>query len=389
MHLKKVKYNIVNSKKPKEKSSWCSFNSKQFLRVFSLINFLLLTLNIIATGTLTQAAHKRKTKKCDNCFGQFVTDNRDLAGISYQNNLNKRIIPFDELIILDVRISDLYRFDTSCEISASLAIGVTLFYKNKKKKCALSSMNPRLNVTIKQSVYKNTYLKEIYEPILNETSFNPFHFNRKVDTVLFKNIQDGGVYTPLFKLYKRLCNEQNIDNVVFLVAYSKLYHSRLRIFLLNMHNYLQTLEYQFRYRIMVVEQMGNQTYLNKGRLFNTAIKYIIENQRITNDTVDCVVLHDVDLIPANHSVYMGNAGDYRCRYMPWHMGQKIVNLSNNKEKIFDTFFIGGVLSLRLGHYSDVNGFSNEYSNSDAGFVRNNSKFRIFFKEAILEYFYEG
>jgi hypothetical protein len=370
---KVVQFNINKAKKPEESCcSLCclSFNPRQFLKILSLLNFFLFIINIIATGMLTQAAHKQKSKKCDNCINQFVTDNRDLAGISYHNNLNKRIIPYEELIILDLRIPDLYRLDTSCVISESLALGVTLFYKNRKKKCSLSSMNPRLNVTIKESLYKNTYMKEIYEPVFNETHFNPFVFNRRVDTELYRNIQDGGVYTPLFKLYKRMCSASTIDNIVFVVAYSKPFYAHLRIFLLNMHNYLQTLTYQFRYRIMVVEQISNQTYLNKGRLFNTAVKYIIENQRITNDTVDCIVLHDVDLIPANHSGYMGEGGDYRCRHMPWHMGHRIVNLSDNQERIFNTFFIGGALSLRVGHFSDTNGFSNEYTNSEAAFVRN-------------------
>jgi hypothetical protein len=122
----------------------------------------------------------------------------------------------------------------------------------------------------------------------------------------------------------------------------------------------------------VVEQLGNHTQLNKGRLFNAAVRHIVDTQRATaaatNETVDCIVLHDVDLIPRRHSRLMGKVGDYRCRHMPWHLSRAEIGELDARERVHDHFYIGGALSLRVGHFTDPNGFSNNYTNSDAAFV---------------------
>lgn len=95
---------------------------------------------------------------------------------------------------------------------------------------------------------------------------------------------------------------------------------------------------------------------NKGRIYNAAFKYVIKNL----PSVDCVVLHDVDLVPVANASLMGEAADYRCRLMPWHLTRKVRLLETNTEREYNQFLTGGILSLRVGHFADVNGFSNKY-----------------------------
>ena len=57
-----------------------------------------------------------------------------------------------------------------------------------------------------------------------------------------------------------------------------------------MHSYLQRQELE--YGIYISEQEGDQAF-NKGILMNTAFNHIFKDK---ND-YDCVLFHDVDLIP--------------------------------------------------------------------------------------------
>jgi hypothetical protein len=172
---------------------------------------------------------------------------------------------------------------------------------------------------------------------------------------VFDGVQSGGVFVPDCN------NERDVENVFFIVSYSKNRHENLKEFLLNIHGYLRTAEYKFKYRIIVAMQANNDsTLFNKGRLYNTAVNWILEHQRARNETVDCIVLHDVDLIPARHSAFLGERGDYRCRDMPWHLSRKVYLMNSERDHIYYQFLTGGILSMRLSHYILVNGFSNEY-----------------------------
>jgi hypothetical protein len=95
---------------------------------------------------------------------------------------------------------------------------------------------------------------------------------------------------------------------------------------------------------------------NQGRLYNTAVRYLVDNFK----SIDCIVLHDIDLIPMTHSGYLKEMGDYRCKLMPNHLSRKVFNLASNQLQFYNQFLTGGILSLRLGHFIDSNGFSNEY-----------------------------
>lgn len=65
-----------------------------------------------------------------------------------------------------------------------------------------------------------------------------------------------------------------------------------------MHPYLQRQELE--YGIFVVEQEGNEIF-NKGILMNTAFNFIFNSN---NNEFDCVLYHDVDLLPTGFYNYL-------------------------------------------------------------------------------------
>ena len=95
---------------------------------------------------------------------------------------------------------------------------------------------------------------------------------------------------------------------------------------------------------------------NKGRIYNAAFKYVQE----TYSDVDCIVLHDADLIPSASGSKLAESGDYRCQLMPWHLTRRIFQIETQKDRVYNQFLTGGILSLNMRHFVDVNGFSNRY-----------------------------
>ena len=89
------------------------------------------------------------------------------------------------------------------------------------------------------------------------------------------------------------CQIDDLDHLVFIVPFSRSRLDNLKLFLINMHNYLQTVKYKFIYRIIVAEQdMRDKNLFNKGRLINTAVRYALRNIK----KIDCLIIHDVDLV---------------------------------------------------------------------------------------------
>lgn len=256
-------------------------------------------------------------------------------------------------IQLNFNIMDIYRIDVSCDyITRDLGSKISNQFVNRNKKCSASSLNLDLNKKIQNSLSKTEF--SLYNPILNKSiSFDPFND----DTVfeIFNDLQSGGLWKPKFEPEKE-CNLNDIDHVVFVVPFSRSRYDNLKFFLLNMHSYLQNFRYSFSYRILVVEQIDMDSQFNKGRLINSAVKQIIESR----ENADCIVIHDVDLVPSADDNELGESGDYRCRKMPWHLSRKVFNLKMNQERLYNQFLTGGILSLRLDHFIHVNGFSNEY-----------------------------
>jgi beta-1,4-galactosyltransferase 1 len=121
---------------------------------------------------------------------------------------------------------------------------------------------------------------------------------------------------------------------------------QLRVFLSHLHPFLQK---QFvDYTIFVVEQAGNDTY-NKGALFN--IGYL-EAQRMSGRSLECMILHDVDLLPEDDHIL------YLCD------NQSASHLSEGIDKFGYKQpypkLLGGVTSIRACDYERINGFSNMF-----------------------------
>jgi hypothetical protein len=344
-------------------------NSTLFF-AFCFFNFVLFCFNMFFIAVLVRTT-RSVSSSCKSC-NHKSNDYRMIKSIKYENSRKSNSkIGDDNLISLDFRILDIYRIDVSCDVIDSLnrsgliqrgvnrshlyekgrtgSFGFGFKVMSKRKGCP-KTMNANWSRSVNAAVSR----KFVYEPTWNnETKYDPFVYNKEVDEDLFGSLQRGGVFTPD-------CKEKDVENVFFIVTCSRNRHDNLKEFLLNVHNYLQTAEHKFKYRIIVAEQWNNDTKFNKGRLYNTAVDWILEYQRKSNETVDCIVLHDVDLIPSSHSSYLGERGDYRCRDMPWHLSRKVYFMNNEHDHIYYQFLTGGILSMRLEHYVTVNGFANEY-----------------------------
>jgi hypothetical protein len=281
--------------------------------------------------------------KCSNFTSSIINRNTN----NNNNNNNKITISLD--------IMDIYRLDISCDyIKTALGQEISTKYSNNKK-CSYSSLNSnKINNKVFNSILITN--KTDYKIYLNNNNnkFEPFTSNKLLFMQQFIELKPGGLWQPTLKSESNIeCNLNDLDNIVFIVPFSRSRILNLNLFLINMHSYLQTYKYKFSYRILVVEQkvINNNVLFNKGRLINTAVKYVLDNYKQT----DCIVLHDVDLIPNNLET-----NDYRCRQMPWHLSNKVHFISTNQVRVYNQFLTGGVLALRPDHLLVSNGFSNMY-----------------------------
>ena len=251
-------------------------------------------------------------------------------------------------LLLDIQ--DIYRLDISCEfITKHLSGKISDKYKNSKK-CSLSSLDANLENKLKNSIVYNKDAKE-YMPIFELTNFNIFNSDAKEYLTNFNSIQSGGEYQPNLKPNPP-CDLNQIDFLAFVVPYMNRLEN-LNLLILNLHNYLTSnTNYQFSYVILVAEQSTNG-YFNKGQIINTAVKYLNDNYK----NVDCLILHDVDIIP----IVNDSSIDYRCRQMPLHLTNQVLVMKSNWNRIYNQFLTGGILSLRPQHFISSNGFSNMFA----------------------------
>ena len=56
--------------------------------------------------------------------------------------------------------------------------------------------------------------------------------------------------------------------------------------------------------------------------------------------IDCIVIHDVDLIPTFDADTLGNRGDYRCQQMPWHLANEVYLMSESRPRVYNKFLTG-------------------------------------------------
>lgn len=95
------------------------------------------------------------------------------------------------------------------------------------------------------------------------------------------------------------------ESLALVIPYKNRFDN-LNTFLYNMHPFLQ--RQQLKYTIFVVEQSNEQLF-NKGVLMNAAFLEIVDKKSsvssvlFRNKKFDCVLYHDVDLIPTGISLF--------------------------------------------------------------------------------------
>uniref|UniRef100_A0A0N4ZDE4 Glyco_transf_7C domain-containing protein n=1 Tax=Parastrongyloides trichosuri TaxID=131310 RepID=A0A0N4ZDE4_PARTI len=98
------------------------------------------------------------------------------------------------------------------------------------------------------------------------------------------------------------------------------------------------------YRIFLIEPT-NGTF-NRGKLVNVGF---VEGLKLYN--FDCVIIHDVDLIPEHEK------NIYECSDQPRHMA---VNMNKFKYKLLYREYFGGACAMKTEQFKKINGFNNMY-----------------------------
>jgi hypothetical protein len=123
--------------------------------------------------------------------------------------------------------------------------------------------------------------------------FNAFNLSMNASdfSVFINEISSGGSSEPPG------CKSK--ESLALVIPYKNRFDN-LNTFLYNMHPFLQ--RQQLKYTIFVVEQSNEQLF-NKGVLMNAAFLEIVDKKSsvssvlFRNKKFDCVLYHDVDLIP--------------------------------------------------------------------------------------------
>jgi len=146
------------------------------------------------------------------------------------------------------------------------------------------------------------------------------------------SINKGGWFQPVHCKAKR--------KVAVIIPFRKR-ASQLTVFLRHMHPLLMRQE--LTYRIIVVEQLDDDAF-NRATLFNAGF---VEAMKMFD--FDCVIFHDVDLIPEDDHNYYG------CPTSPRHMSAAVDKF--DYKMLYETLF-GGVSAFLTEHFKKINGFSN-------------------------------
>lgn len=160
------------------------------------------------------------------------------------------------------------------------------------------------NITFNQNIYKPGHHSLC--PRRPSSFVGPINPNKSASTLqsvedaLRTKVTDGGFYTP------KECVP--FDSVAIIVPYRDR-SDHLPIFLLNIHPFL--INQNLQYAIFVVEQTpGNQ--FNRGTLLNIGVV-----EALKTGHWDCVVFHDVDLLPLDDRIL------YSCPEMPRHLSPAV------------------------------------------------------------------
>nr|XP_056714268.1 beta-1,4-galactosyltransferase 3-like [Euleptes europaea] len=156
-------------------------------------------------------------------------------------------------------------------------------------------------------------------------------------TIISKNpyVQLGGHYSPPHCLAR-------YKTAVIVPHRNR--KKQLRHLLYYLHPFLQ--RQQLHYRIYLIHQAGNGRF-NQAKLLNVGVR-----EAMKDDDWDCLLLHNVDLVPENdYNLYVCD------EYYPKHMSSAIDKLQYSLP--YWSFF-GGVSALTPVHYMKINGFPNTY-----------------------------
>lgn len=155
-------------------------------------------------------------------------------------------------IWIDFNIMDIYRIDVTCDyIVQALGSRVSTQYANKAdKRCSRSSLSYDSRLKTSKSSLNNSY----YQPLTDASHLKDFDpFKTEDDVNLrdeFKRLKLGGEWTPGEDQLNAPCNPSNIDNVVFIVPFTRSRLENLKLFLVNMHMFLQNVPNPFKYEIL-------------------------------------------------------------------------------------------------------------------------------------------
>lgn len=155
-----------------------------------------------------------------------------------------------------------------------------------------------------------------------------------VELKLSTKLQPGGQYTP------HECTAH--DRVAVIVPYRDR-EQHLPVFLKNLHPFL--MKQQIEYGIYIVEQAAG-TQFNRASLMNVGFAEAMKQK-----TWDCMVFHDVDLLP------MDDRNLYTCPDQPRHMSVAVDTFGFKLP--YSTIF-GGVSAMTAKQFRAVNGFSNSF-----------------------------
>ncbi|XP_075449745.1 beta-1,4-galactosyltransferase 3-like isoform X2 [Ascaphus truei] len=183
----------------------------------------------------------------------------------------------------------------------------------------------------------NTQYCPIKSPILVGPITVTFNKLPSLKKVLMKNpyVKSGGYFSPkhCFGRYR---------TAVIIPHRSRETH--LQFLLYYLHPFLQ--RQQLHYAIFVVHQAGNATF-NRAKLLNIGVR-----EALRLDEWDCLILHDVDLVPENdYNLYICDE-DY-----PKHLASAMDKFQYSLP--YWTYF-GGVSALTPAQYMRINGFPNTY-----------------------------
>ena len=106
--------------------------------------------------------------------------------------------------------------------------------------------------------------------LTNQTEFEPFSLNTAAvqSVASLKSLQPGGSWSPNHLDASKACSVVNLEHIAFIVPFSGDRIENLKLFLLNIHAYLQTAEFKFKYTIVVAEQNITNEMFNKGNVIN-------------------------------------------------------------------------------------------------------------------------